>query len=91
MQNKRRKPTHCRLDHLVFDSSFALAGTQATLQPSDLLGDSLSLGAHQLHHGGGAGRLLLPLLCFTDIWQVTTDNGGSMNIQLLLKNNLFLA
>lgn len=65
--------THCRLDPLVFDSSFALARTQATLQAFDLLGDSLPLRAHQLHHSGRAGCLLLLLLLlllhFTSIWQ----------------------
>lgn len=54
--------THCRLDPLVFDCSFALAGTQTTLQPLDLLGDSLPVCAHQLHRRGRAGCLLLLLL-----------------------------
>lgn len=56
--------THCRFNPLVFDCSFALAGTQATLQPFDLLGDSLSIGANELHHLGGAGCLLLLLVNF---------------------------
>lgn len=38
--------THCGLNPLVLDCSFALAGTQATLQPFDLLRNSLSIGAH---------------------------------------------
>lgn len=63
--------THCRLDPLVFDRSFALAWAQATLQPLDLLGDPVSLRAHQVHHRGRAGCLLLlpPLLRFASIWQ----------------------
>jgi len=64
-------PTHCRLDPLVLDGGLAPAGPQAALQPVDLPGDPLPLGAHQLHHGGRAGgRLLLLLrLPFAHVWE----------------------
>lgn len=69
--NTASRLTHCRLDPLVFNSGFALARPETALQSFDLLGNSLPLGAHQLHHCGWAGGLLLLLLHFSDIWQET--------------------